>query len=266
MVIRLAEHDIAHLIDWANEARDFTTNQGVKPSLIYIINQDNRLDIGRWSDSKYATEEMLKKWRSCKRFTQEQSRWRARGAMIETAEQLLRCYYNDIRVIYMPEFLPDRSRCSASELRKQYQTLYEQINQQSWIASKNKQEINLLFDLGAFTRSSVQVLEQLTKDPLCTIDLKVLSEPLRDQPTSFVSHVLNLLSRLQRESRMEDDVTAGKELRLMKRVLPYVVICISGEVLRAQGALRHTGSTTLTDECRLRTRWQQRFFIHQSME
>jgi len=230
---------MTRLVDWANEARDFTTNQGVKPSLIYIVNQDNHSDFSLWRDVKYATEEMLEKWKSSKRFTDEQRRWRDRGAVIETADQLLRCYYRDVTVVFVPQFLPGRTVCSAGDLQQQYDILYEQIARQSWSSSEKRRGTNLLFDLEAFSRSSIRVLEQLAEDPHCSVDLKKLAEPLREQPTNFTSHVLNVFRRLQGRNEHSDDITTGTEVRLIKKVLPYLVVCVAGEVLRAQGQPSH---------------------------
>lgn len=207
----------------------------MKPYLIYIINQDNLSDFTMWRNSKYATEEMMKKWKSSKRFTQEQKRWRDRGAVVETADQLLRCYYRNVTVVFIPQFVPGRTLCSALDLQRQYHMFYEQIDRESWNSSERRRAASLLFDLEAFSRSSVLVLEQLAKDPHCSVDLKKLDEPLREQPTNFTSHVLNLLRRLQDRSKHIDDATAGTEVRLIKKVLPYLIVCAAGEVLRAQG-------------------------------
>ena len=178
---------------------------------------------------------MLQKWRTSKRLISEQKRWQARGAVIDTAEQLLRCYYRDITALFIPEFLADHSRSSASHLQQQYRALYGHISHQSWVSSEIRQATNLSFDLGALSRSSIRVWEQLAKDPHCIIDLKEIGEPLREQPTNFVSHVLNVLRRLQMKTVLQDDIAPGSELRLIKQVVPYIIICISGEVLRSQG-------------------------------
>lgn len=188
-----------------------------------------------WRNSKYATEEMMKKWKSSKRFTQEQKRWRDRGAVVETADQLLRCYYRNVTVVFIPQFVPGRTLCSALDLQRQYHMFYEQIDRQSWNSSERRRAASLLFDFEAFSRSSVLVLEQLAKDPHCSVDLKKLDEPLREQPTNFTSHVLNMLRRLQDRSKYIDDATTGTEVRLIKKVLPYLIVCAAGEVLRAQG-------------------------------
>lgn len=228
---------MARLIDWANEAQDFTTNQGTKPSLVYIINQDNHSEFALWRDSNHATEQILHKWRRSKRFDDEQQRWRERGAVIKTADQLLQCYYRSLTVVFIPQFLPGRTVCSASDLQQQYYKLYEYINRQSLDSSEKRRATNLLFDLEAFSRSSIQVLEQLAVDPHCSIDLKKLAEPLQEQPTNFKTHVLNVLRRLQKRSEYFDDIIAGTEERLIKKILPYLVVCVAGEVLRAKGQL-----------------------------
>lgn len=233
--VRQAEHDMSRLVDWANEARDFTTNQGVKPSLIYIINKGSESDFSRWRHIPYATGEMLKKWKASQRFINEQKRWRDRGAVVETADELLRRYYRDVTVVYVPQFLPGRALCSASDLQKQYDHLYEQIAQQSQDSSEKRRGTGLLFDMEAFSQTSVRVLGQLAIDPKCSVDLKELAEPLRAQPTNFTSHVLNAFRRLQDLDARQDDATIGTEVRLIKNILPYLVACVAGEVLRAQG-------------------------------
>lgn len=223
---------MTRLVDWANEARDFTANQGVKPNLIYIINQDNHSDFTLWRDINHATKEMIDKWKSSKRFANEQKRWRDKGAVVETADQLLRCYYRDVTVVFMPQFLPGRSVCSASDLQQQYSILYEMIDRQSWQSSEKRRTTSLLLDLEGFSRGSMRVLERLAEDPHCSLDLKKLEEPFRNHPTNFVSHAFNVLCHLQRRSEYVDDISFGTEIRLIKKVLPYIVVCVAGEMLR----------------------------------
>jgi hypothetical protein len=235
---------MARLVEWADEAGDFTTNRGVKPSLIYIVNQDNRSDFSAWRDTSHATNEMLRKWRASRRFIDEQKRWQARGVAVETADQLLRCYYRDVTVVFIPQFLPDHKVCGANELREQYDTLYGQIGQQSFDSSEKRRVGGLLFDLEAFSRSSIRVLKQLAENPHCILDLKDLAEPLREQPTNFTHHVLNILRRLQEQAEQVGDAEIQTEVRLIQKAIPYLVASVAGEVLRAQGKSNHAPDRT----------------------
>jgi hypothetical protein len=91
-----------------------------------------------------------------------------------------------------------------------------------------------------FSRSTIQVLEQLAENPQCAVDLKGLAEPLREQPTNFTSHVFNILCRLQDHSEQERrpyNITVRTEVRLVEKTLGYLVSCVAGEFLRTQGKL-----------------------------
>ena len=231
---------MVRLIDWAQEARDFTTNQGVKPSLIYIINQDNLSDFAVWRDVGHATQEMLRKWKGATRFAEEQARWRERGAVVNSADELLRCYYRDVTVVFIPQFLPGQTSCSASDLKHQYDLLYREITRQSRESSETRRNAGILFDREVFSPSTIQVLEQLAENPQCAVDLKGLAEPLREQPTNFTSHVFNILCRLQDHSEQERrpyNITVRTEVRLVEKTLGYLVSCVAGEFLRTQGKL-----------------------------
>jgi hypothetical protein len=115
---------MAQLVNWAHDAHDFTANQGVKPGLLYIINQDNHSNLKDWRDPEYATKCILDKLRKSKRFATEQELWSSRGRKVATADQLLRCYYSSVKVVFIPQFLPEDPICEADDLWKQYRLLY----------------------------------------------------------------------------------------------------------------------------------------------
>jgi hypothetical protein len=123
------------LIGWAHDAHGRTANQEAKPALLYIINQDNLLDFETLSDIDKATKIVLAKLRRSERFSTEQRLWRERGRHIETADQLLLCYYSSVRVAFIPQFLPYHPICEAVDVHKQYNILYRQITDLSWVSS-----------------------------------------------------------------------------------------------------------------------------------
>ncbi len=68
---------MAQLVDWTHDAHDFTTNQGVKPGLLYIINQDKHSDLEKWRDVEYATKAILEKLRKSNGLRQSKTSGRA---------------------------------------------------------------------------------------------------------------------------------------------------------------------------------------------
>jgi hypothetical protein len=238
-IIRTAEQDMAQLVDWAHDAHDFTTNQGVKPGLLYVVNQDSHADFKQWANVEFATDKIMDKLKKSRRFVKEQKVWKIRGVNVESADQLLHCYYSSVKVVFIPQFLPENPACEALDVQKQYDTLYKEITSLSWRSSESRKKAGLLFDLGNLARHSIGVLEHLAKDYRSSVDLKQLAEPL-PYPTNFKTHVLNVLSRLQNmSSNNRNGNQIGSEASLIERACAYLAICISGEILRTPSMLPH---------------------------
>jgi hypothetical protein len=232
---------MAQLVDWAHDAFDFTINQGVKPSLLYVINQDSHSDFAKWADVEFATAAIMEKLRKSKRFEEEQTLWTKRGERVETADQLLKCYYSQVKVVFIPQFLPDTPMCEAQELKRQYKILYKEINDLSLLSSTNREAAGILFDVETLSRNSSGVLEELAKDFTTSVDLHRLAEPFQTYPTNFKTHVLNILSRLQELSpetsrgfnhSTSAATTPSSEVSLIKRNINYLAHCIAGEIVR----------------------------------
>lgn len=226
---------MAQLVDWAHDAHDFTTNQGVKPGLLYIINQDNHSNLEEWRDMEYATKCVLKKLRKSKRFATEQELWSRRGRKVVTADQLLQCYYSSVKVVFIPQFLPKEPICEADDLWQQYRLLYREVNGLSWSSSEYRREARVLFNLETLSRHSIGVLGQLAADYKSSVDLRKLAEPAQAYPCGFNGHVLNVLSRFQ-ETAPKDQRTneqdIGTEAALILKIFKYVAICIAREIKR----------------------------------
>ncbi|KAE8443409.1 hypothetical protein EG329_001890 [Mollisiaceae sp. DMI_Dod_QoI] len=234
---RTAEEDIAHLIDWAHDAFISTTNQSVKPALLYIINQDNHAPLERWSKVEFATHTILEKLRSSNRFREEQEIWSDRGVVIDSVDQLLNCYYSTFKVMFIPQFLPTNPICEAAEVNDQYAALYDSISTFSWQASEDRLSAGILFDLETQSRHCMSVLEELSRDPNASVNLYHLAEPAREYPTSFKTHALNALSRLQEQSpkdRRTNHAAINSEVSLINSKLPYFAHCIAGEIERTK--------------------------------
>ncbi|KAE9378224.1 FabD/lysophospholipase-like protein [Stipitochalara longipes BDJ] len=232
---RTAEDDMAQLVNWAHDAHDFTTNQGVKPGLLYIINQDNHSNLEDWRNVEYATKCVLEKLRKSKRFATEQELWSSRGRKVTTADQLLRCYYSSLKVVFIPQFLPKDPICEADDLWKQYRLLYREVNGLSWSSSEHRKEARVLFNLETLSRHSIGVLRQLAVDPTSSVDLRKIAEPAQTYPCGFNGHVLNILAQFQEtapKNHKTSEQTLGAEEALIRKVFKYVAICIAREIKR----------------------------------
>jgi len=146
-VSREAEVDImTRLIECSKNAHDLTTNQGIKPALVYIINRESLVNFVEWPDPRTATAKIMRKLKKSDRFEKEQRAWKDRGKTIKSADELLRCYYASISVVFIPEFYPEHPGCEASLMHRQYKLLYEEICKLSTLSSERREKAGVLFD------------------------------------------------------------------------------------------------------------------------
>lgn len=231
-VYRAAEDDLTRIVEWAHKAFDSTANQVTRPSLLYIINQDNNADLDKWVDTTYATERVMEKLRSSNRFKEEQELWKRRDDTIDTPEQLLLRYYMSVKVVFIPQFKPKEPACEAEVVRTQYTSLYDQINQLSSITNELRKSSHFQFNLEMLSKNSMKVLEQLAADYKATIDLKKLAEPARSYPRNFKDHALNVLTRLQELGVKSGSPGNNAAVVMVKSGTKYIATCIAGEIAR----------------------------------
>jgi hypothetical protein len=232
---------MAQLIDWARNGHDLTTNQGMKPGLIYIINQDNQAEFAQWKDADFATGKILEKLQTSRRFAQEQETWIRRGSQISSVRQLLGKYYESVRVVFLPEFLPHRPLCEAHEVEAQYKLLYGEIDRRSKAAAERRKDAGLLMDLERISRHSIGVLSKLADNFHNPVDLYGMLDTSQPYPSNFKSHVLNFLTWFTNGERVGPQTSGldpGSESSVIERVTPFVSTCVAGEVARnRQGQL-----------------------------
>jgi hypothetical protein len=232
VVYRAAEDDLTRIVEWAHKAFDKTANQVTRPSLLYIINQDNNAELDKWVNTTYATERVMEKLRNSNRFKEEQKLWKRRDDTIDTPEQLLLRYYMSVKVVFIPQFKPKEPACEAEAVRTQYTSLYDKINQLSSTTTELRKGSHLLFDLEMLSKNSMKVLEQLAADYKATIDLKSLAEPARSYPSNFKSHAFSVLARLQELGAKPRSPGVNADVVMVKSGVKYIATCIAGEIAR----------------------------------
>jgi methyltransferase-like protein len=102
---------------------DRLTNQHFRPALLVIINNDSRDNITRWCDVDYATEAVLENLDASTWFDEQRSTWNQRGKEINNARELLLCYYESLRVVFIPSGEAVRTQI----IFEQYQKLYAEV-------------------------------------------------------------------------------------------------------------------------------------------
>lgn len=131
-MIRVIEGVFTKLVDWADAALETSSNQPNLPYAVIVLNASDSNPEDYWWDVETSTRKIisgLDQERTVDKnptFIQYAEKWRERGHIIETVEQLMKIYYSSIQVslrsqsaifVYMGNllinFLPDNP-CSQS--------------------------------------------------------------------------------------------------------------------------------------------------------
>src|SRR5205823_10080976 len=93
------------LLDWASRSIESSVNQPVLPQVIIALNaSDTSMDDDEW-DVKTATERLMDHVKMAiwsdpiKHYL---DKWIKKGRQINSCEELIRCYYSNVRVVRIP--------------------------------------------------------------------------------------------------------------------------------------------------------------------
>jgi hypothetical protein len=217
---RTTKNDLANLIDWAMVGYDQTTNQRLRPALVIIINNDDRNDVAKWCDSDFATNAVLKDLASSTWFEDQQALWKKRGRNVTNSTELLKLYYDGLRVVS----IPSPRALSTGVLLQQYQKLYQEICASSRRVQKRRRAFGMKVDVESLTIYTEIAFEQLSKNLHGTIDFYDIIRQVKSLPRSFPEHLTNVLAKLNKEHYLND------EPRLLDRLIPYLSVSLALEL------------------------------------
>lgn len=248
-----AAHDFLDLLfAWAKDGHEKTLNQGVRPGLIIILNKTP--DQAGSSDGGSATERLLQSFQGTTRFQELRRKWRNRGKKVESAEELVLCYYNFFRVISIPTF--NREPTTTNEISMRIKELYSEISFISGHIRNKRQSFSLDLDIPNLNASLAKSATILGLDYRDTLDLHHVAGRDDGLPTSFGEHLTGVLWNMAKQRALHDTSQVGGEAELLRDVIPYLAACIFAQYqsLHEQDAQRR--KQELEDETR---RGLQRF-------
>jgi hypothetical protein len=229
---RGTEEDIKNLFNWASCGHQRITNQRVRPSLVMIINKFVLQD-SDYLNVDYATEKLLSQFQLSGSFSEQVDEWQKRGKTLKTASDLILCYYSSIRVVCIPAHPGghgSEARKAARYIAQQYRVLDQEIR----LAYKRQRDTKLSLDMNltveTFNNFVDHAFDRLSRNLNTSIDFYYLSTQHRSAPSSFNSHLTNLIYRLLQANNYDKSNEVGFEEVLLQNLLPYLSWCISTQV------------------------------------
>ena len=218
-VARTTTADLTNLVNWAKTGYDHTTNQLSRPALFIVVNNDGRENMTQWCDVDFATEAVLQNLDSSPWYDEQRATWSRRGREVASARELLLCYYDSLRVV----FIPSGSAVSAGTIFEQYQKLYQEIQTSAMNVQRRRQSSGIHSDVETLTLHTEIAFQALSENLEGMVDFHDITQQVSRLPESFTEHLINTLVRLRKSYD-------GWERVLLKDIVPYLAATLCLEV------------------------------------
>lgn len=145
------------------------TNQYFRPALLIVVNNDNRGNIEQWCDVDFATEAVLENLDASTWFDEQRSTWNRRGKDVNSARELLLCYYDDLRVV----FIPSGEAVRAQVIFEQYQKVYAEIRANAQRVQRRRRSARVNPDIETLTLYTELAFQTLSENLDGTVDFMI---------------------------------------------------------------------------------------------
>ncbi|RSM02019.1 hypothetical protein CDV31_011102 [Fusarium ambrosium] len=226
---RQSHEILERMFHWAKEGHERTLNQRARPGLIIVLNKmpmDTHDTV--WTAEK-ETRQLLDSFENSTRFQELQQEWEIRGRSIKTAEELIRCYYDDFQVISIPQ-LTRSSPAIVQNISDQIKALYSEIIAMSEKIRGKRKSFNLDLDtssLNAYLHRSAMALGRDYQDSL---DFHELSDGDVAPPRRFSEHLAQLMARMAKQRNFDTIQAVKGESKLVLQMTPYIAACIVAQI------------------------------------
>ncbi|KAF4447081.1 hypothetical protein F53441_9380 [Fusarium austroafricanum] len=226
---RQAQDILGRMFDWAKDGHERTHNQRVRPGLIIVLNKMPMDTHDSIPSTDRETRKLLRSFEASTRFQELQRKWRVRGRIIWTAEELIRCYYEDFRVISIPQFTPS-SPVIVQSIAIQIKAFYGEILSMSEKIRGKRKSFNLDFDTSSLSAYLRRSAEALGKDYQNSLDFHQLSDGDVAPPRRFSEHLAQLMARMAKLWHFDKIDQIEGEREMVLQMTPYIAACIMAQI------------------------------------
>lgn len=204
----------------------------MRPGLIIIINKNPPNNDDMFDNVDNTTDEFLKSVELSAKFIEERQKWRSRQRRINTAAELIQCYYDDFRVISLP--LHSDMPSTASRVSQQIKRLYHEIRTLSDSIHCRRKAHDLTMDVATFNLYFERSVKILARDYTSSLDFHPLSEDDSPLPIRFSEHMALVLGKVAKLGNSRGSVSNvfGGELEMIKDMTPFLACCVLCQMSR----------------------------------
>jgi hypothetical protein len=210
-------------VAWAATGYDRLTNQYFRPALLIIINNDSRDNVGYWCDVDQATQAVLENLDTSAWFDEQRHTWNRRGREINGARELLLCYYESLRVV----FIPSGNAASTQVIFDQYQKLYAEIQAGAQQVQSRRRSVGVNPDIETLTLYTELAFQALSENLEGCVDFYDIMRQVTKLPQNIAEHLVNVLVKLKKRNPSED--------HLLTNLIPYLAAVLTIEISANDG-------------------------------
>ena len=218
-----------YLFEWAAKGHEWTRNQRVRPGLVIVINKDVPSSDEAWLDVEHATKTLLAHLELSTAFAELREKWMLRGTVLNTAEDLILCYYDSFRIVCIPTLTSRTTHTIAL----QYQKLYEEVRKTSDRLRQKKLNLGMNLNVESFGKYMEHALRRLAKDLTSWIDFHYMAMKGTRRPQTFTDHVVALLTKLKQHNEQVSNSNI-QETDVINRLTPFIACVIASRIPKGE--------------------------------
>ncbi|KAF7557011.1 hypothetical protein G7Z17_g1023 [Cylindrodendrum hubeiense] len=229
---RSAQAFLKRLIEWAKEAYDRIQNQRVRPALIIVINKDADSDT---RTQRNYTWDLLRSFEQSQTYRELVEFWRQRGRTIQSAKDILDCYYRSISVVVIPVYGKGSLPSTAASISLAVQRLYEKIRESTKAIQEERVSSNTNFDVATLDKYLHDSLCALAKDDHSSLDFHRLAAGVLRRPKLFSEHLAATMANLALTRGLEDTDEVGGEHEIADDMARFAAASIAVQLPWGEG-------------------------------
>ncbi|KAF7502349.1 hypothetical protein GJ744_006003 [Endocarpon pusillum] len=214
------------LLEWASSSMESSVNQPALPQAIIVLNDsDASMDKEEW-DGKTATKRLMDHikhaihYEPIKKYADS---WAKRGKIIRTSEELIRCYYADVRVVRIP------GKGRNMLIKSQIDQLHLELSwacQASFKAKWEARQYCTTEELNRYLQAAFDHFTSKPEQPFNFVDVALKADPI---PQSFAEHIMSLASSASNGDEFGYAINGFEMFRKLSHV---VASCIMLDCIR----------------------------------
>ena len=194
--------------------------------MVIVVNKDTPSFDEEWLNVDYATKTLLSHLELSTRFAELRQKWKLRGVALNTAEDLILCYYDSFRIVVIPTLTPSTAHCIA----EQYQKLYEEIRGTSDRLRLKKQKLGVGLNVENFQKYTQDAFSRLAVDLTSWIDFHYLAAKYSLRPETFTEHVVALLTKVKVHGEISHSWNGVNEADVIRCLTPFVACAVASAI------------------------------------